>query len=198
MFSSSSSITIDQSSRSSSTQPTLSHHGFKKSSKLNEKDVDNMKKLCVQWVRKYIRSFSIVDDSGFRSVTQELIRIGMLLCFNLARSNNTLSRLGHTYGVIDVNEVLRSRHTIACRIYDVTDTYREYIKQKLIEPLKHRAVTICPDFRTDAHKNISYLGLSLTYIDAHYQFFSIDLFCRPYVGVKSGDLIVKVSDLRAN
>ena len=45
-FSSSSSITIDQSSRSSSTHSTLSHHGFKKSSKLNEKDVQNMKKLC--------------------------------------------------------------------------------------------------------------------------------------------------------
>ena len=100
--------------------------------------------------------------------------------------------------MIDVNEVLRSRHTIAHSIYDVADTYREYIKQKLIEPLKHRAVTICPDFWTDAHKNISYLGLSLTCVDAHYQFFSIDLFCRPYVDVKSGDLIVKVSDLCAN
>ena len=91
MFSSSSSITIDQSSRLSSTQSTLSHHGFKKSSKLNEKDVHNMKKLCAQWVCRDIRSFSIVDDSGFRSVAQELIRIGMLLYFNLARSNNTIS-----------------------------------------------------------------------------------------------------------
>ena len=102
--------------------------------------------------------------------------------------------------MIDVNEALRSRHKIAHSIYDVADTYREYIKQKLIEPLKHRAVTmyLLIDSWTDAHKNISYLGLSLTYVDAHYQFFSIDLFCRPYIDVKSGDLIVKVSDLCAN
>ena len=41
-----SSVTVDQSSRSTSTQSTLSHHKFKKSSKLNDKDDDNMKKLC--------------------------------------------------------------------------------------------------------------------------------------------------------
>ncbi|CAF4286374.1 unnamed protein product [Rotaria sp. Silwood2] len=102
-----------------------------------------------------------------------------------------LIRIGHKYGVIDAGEVLRSRHTAARTIYSVADVCREKIKQKLIEPLKQRAVTICPDFWTDKYKNISYLGLNLTYVDAYHQFFSIDLFCRPYLGIKSGDLIVK-------
>ncbi|CAF2648409.1 unnamed protein product [Rotaria sp. Silwood2] len=172
--SSSSSILIDHSiDTASSIQSTLPQHGFRTSLKLSETDTNNMKTLCAQWVCMDLRPFSMLDDSGFRAVAQELIRIG------------------HKYGMIDVNEILRSRHTIARSINDIAATYREHMKQKLIEPLKYRAITICPDFWTDTYKNISYLGLNLTYVDAHYQFFSIDLFCRPFMGVKSGDLIVK-------
>ncbi|CAF1322642.1 unnamed protein product [Rotaria sordida] len=54
--------------------------------------------------------------------------------------------LRHKYGVIDVDEILRSRHTIARTIYNLADSYRICIKQNLIEQFKQRAVTICPDF----------------------------------------------------
>jgi hypothetical protein len=100
---------------------------------------------------------------------------------------------GHKYGAIDVDDVLRSRHTISRTVYNLADSYRQRMKQKLIEPLKNHAVTICPDFWTDAHRNISYLGLNVTFVDVNYQLFSVDLFCRPYIGIKSGDLLVKVS-----
>ncbi|CAF4267550.1 unnamed protein product, partial [Rotaria sordida] len=53
---------------------------------------------------------------------------------------------GHKYGVIDVDDVLRGRQTTAQTIYNLTDSYRERIKQILIEPLQQRAVTISPDF----------------------------------------------------
>jgi len=94
--------------------------------------------------------------------------------------------------VIDINDVLRSRHTLSRSIYDLADSYRECIKQKLGEPLQRRAVTICPDFWSDPYKNISYLGLNVSFVDAHHQYFSIDLFCRPYFGTKSADLVVQV------
>jgi len=67
------------------------------------------------------------------------------------------------------------------------------MKQILIEPLKERAVTICPDFWSDPYKNISYLGLNVSFVDANYKSYSIDLFCRPFVGVKSSEQLLKVS-----
>ena len=65
--------------------------------------------------------------------------------------------------MIDINEVLRGRHTITCTIDDVADTHREHVKQKLIESLKYRAVTICPDFGSTLTKIFHSIGLSFTY-----------------------------------
>ncbi|CAF4924085.1 unnamed protein product [Rotaria sp. Silwood1] len=168
-----SSEVINQSDVLLSTQSTLAQHGFKKSIKLSEKDIENMKKLSAQWMCENIRPFSVIEDSGFRAISQELIRIG------------------HKYGVVDVDDVLRGRKTTAQTIYNLADSYRERIKQILIEPLQQRAVTISPDFWLDPYKNISYLGLNVSFVDANHRYFSIDLFCRAYFGVKSGDLIVK-------
>ncbi|CAF1080327.1 unnamed protein product [Adineta ricciae] len=168
-----SSIEIDHSSSSSSAQSILTQHGFLKSKKLSEKDAEHMKLLCTQWISTDLRPFSIIEDSGFRSLAQELIRIG------------------HKYGVIDIDNVLRSRHTLSRNVYDLADCLRECIKDKLREPLQHRSVTICPDFWTDPYKNISYLGLNICFVDNQHRFYSIDLFCRPFLGIKSADLIVK-------
>ncbi|CAF4875369.1 unnamed protein product [Rotaria socialis] len=176
---------------SSFAQSTLAQHGFKKSFILPEKDIENIKTLSVQWVCHDLRPFSILEDKGLHALAQDLIRIGICY-FEFELSNNEgLFELGHKYGVVDVNEVLRSRHTISRTVYDLGDSYRQYIKQILIEPLKARAVTICPDFWSDCYKNISYLGLSITFVDVNYKMFSIDLFCRPFVGVKKHDLLLK-------
>ena len=63
----------------------------------------------------------------------------------------------------------------------------------LVEPLRQHAVAICPDFWSDTYKSISYLGVNVSFTDANYQYFSVDLFCRRYFGVKSSDLVLKVS-----
>ena len=49
------------------------------------------------------------------------------------------------------------RHTTARTIYDLAYSYRQLLKQKLIEPLKARAVTICHNFWYYLYKSISYL-----------------------------------------
>ena len=96
--------------------------------------------------------------------------------------------------MIGVDQVLRSRHTVGRNVNELAASYRQMIKEKLIEPLKAQSVTICPDFWSDPYKNISYLGLHVTFVDSQHQFYSIDLFCRPFIGVKSGDCVIKVSD----
>jgi hypothetical protein len=74
---SSSSITIDQTNGSTLTQRTLTQHGFKKNSKLCEKEIDKIKQLSAQWVCHDLRPFCTLEDLGFRALAQELIRIGM-------------------------------------------------------------------------------------------------------------------------
>jgi len=73
----SSSITFDESNDSTLTQGTLTQHGFKKNSKLCEKEIDKIKQLSAQWVCHDLRPFCTLEDLGFRALAQELIRIGM-------------------------------------------------------------------------------------------------------------------------
>ena len=112
--------------------------------------------------------------------------------FNMLSVLYFIVHLGHKYGVIEAGDILRGRHTIAETVYDLADSYRNRLKQILTEPLQQRAVTICPDFWVDSYRNISYLGLNISFTDVNFQYFSVDLFCRAYFGVKSDDLIVKV------
>lgn len=74
--SSSSSATTDQTNSSILTQATLAQHGFKKSAKLSQKEIENVKELSAQWVCHDLRPFCTLEDVGFRALAQELIRIG--------------------------------------------------------------------------------------------------------------------------
>ena len=82
-----SSITIEDNdsppSSSSSSQSILARHGFKKLVKLNQRDMDNIKKLSAKWVCHNLRPFCTLEDVGFRVLAQELVNIGMfILVFN--------------------------------------------------------------------------------------------------------------------
>jgi hypothetical protein len=57
----------------------LNEMGFTKHMKLNEKDIIKMKDLSVVWVCEYFKSFSILDDPGFRKIAQECVRLGKKL-----------------------------------------------------------------------------------------------------------------------
>jgi hypothetical protein len=79
---STSSISTSFDSESSSmTQASLDQMGFKKSVKINEKDVLKIKNLSAEWVCGDLRPFSVIDDPGLRNLAQECIRLG--------KSNNT-------------------------------------------------------------------------------------------------------------
>ena len=76
-----SSIGNGQSNPLSPSQSVLTQHGFRQSRKLNDKDNENMKLVCAQWISKDLRPFSIIEDSGFRNLAQELVRIGTSFYF---------------------------------------------------------------------------------------------------------------------
>jgi hypothetical protein len=185
---SSSSNVTDSIDSSTFTQGTLSQHGFKNNSKLSDKEIDNIKQLSAQWICHDLRPFSTLDDIGFRNLAQELIRIG-IFPFELTKKRFDLLS-GHKHGVVDVDDVLRGRHTVSRTVYDLADSYRQFMKEKLAEPIAARAVTICPDFWSDPYRNISYLGLNISFVDAEYKSYSIDLFCRPFAGIKSSEMVL--------
>ena len=60
--------------------------------------------------------------------------------------------------------------------------------------LKERSVTVSVDYWSDRHRQVSYLGASITFVDMEFNFKSVDLFCRPYDGkTKSAELTLNVS-----
>ena len=59
----------------------------------------------------------------------------------------------------------------------------------LVEPFRQHAVAICPNFWSVRYKSISYLRVNVSFADANGQYFSVDLFCRPYFGFKSSNLV---------
>ena len=58
------------------TQRTLDQVGFYKSVRANGADVIKIKNLSVEWICGDLRSFSSLDDPGFRNLAQECIRLG--------------------------------------------------------------------------------------------------------------------------
>ncbi|CAF3671087.1 unnamed protein product [Rotaria sordida] len=130
--------------------------------KLKECEKNKIKKLQAEWVCTNIRPFSVVDDSGLRSLVQECIS------------------LGAKYGNICVDDVLYSRFSISSHIAGLADECRAKVRQELIEPLENQAVTVCPDLWTDPYRQISYLGISVCFTNDKYQFITYDLCCAPF------------------
>ncbi|CAF2091379.1 unnamed protein product [Rotaria magnacalcarata] len=118
--------------------------------------------LIAGWICTDIRPFSIIEDNGLRLLIQECIRLGSL------------------YGNVDVNDMLRGRTTISNHIYKLANWSRSQMKLLLQEPFENRCLSISPDFWTDKYRQISYIGVTVTFVDSDYHYHTIDLFCRPF------------------
>ncbi|CAF3919288.1 unnamed protein product, partial [Rotaria sp. Silwood1] len=156
-----------------STQLKLNQIGFTRKVKLSEKEQNELKHLYANWVCGDLRPYSVVEDKGFKQLAQMFIKIGS------------------QYGVVDVNDLLRSRQTVARTVNELALKYRLDLKDELIEPLKSKSVTISPDFWTNKYNQQSFLGVNITFTNHQYVFKSVDLFCIPFNGMKSYDLILE-------
>jgi hypothetical protein len=76
--------------------------------------------------------------------------------------------------------VLRHRSAISNHIKQLAATSRQILSSECIEPLNAQALTVIPDMWSDKHNQISFLGATITYVDATYNFRCFDLFCREY------------------
>ena len=66
----------------------------------------------------------------------------------------------------------------------------------LKEPFENEAICISSNMWSDSHKQLSYLGLSCSLVDADLHYKTFDLYCRPYYEVdQSGDNLLLVRKL---
>ncbi|CAF4265840.1 unnamed protein product [Rotaria magnacalcarata] len=136
--------------------------GFVSSAQLKESEITHVKHLEAEWICQSIRPFSIVEDAGLRKLMQECISIGAL------------------HGDVKVDEVLRGADSIAAYISKLADQHRALITEELKEPVENDAIAFCPDMWTDPIRQISYLGITTTFINNQYEYRSYDLCCAPF------------------
>jgi hypothetical protein len=136
-----------------------------------------VKDLISRWICTNIRPFSIIEDDGLKQLIQECIRLGM--CFILCILFSYIC-LGSLYGNINVDNILRSRTVISDHIHKLADQSRQQIKLILQEPFQSRCLSISPYFWSDKYRQISYLGVTATFVDSNYHYYSSDVFCRPF------------------
>ncbi|CAF2100622.1 unnamed protein product, partial [Rotaria magnacalcarata] len=123
---------------------------FSKAAQLKESEITHVKHLEAEWICQSIRPFSIVEDAGA------------------------------LHGDVKVDEVLRGADSIAAYISKLADQHRALITEELKEPVENDAIAFCPDMWTDPIRQISYLGITTTFINNQYEYRSYDLCCAPF------------------
>ena len=94
-----------------------------------------------------------------------------------------------------MKDVLRGQRTVSRHVASMADAMRDQVKEMLSIPLKQRSLTISSDYWSDRHKQVSYLGVSVTFVDGEFNLKSVDLLCRPFHGKdKSAQSTLDVSE----
>jgi len=75
---------------------------------------------------------------------------------------------------------LRHRLSISNHIKQLATTSRQQLASKCVEPLSAQALPIIPDMWSYKHNQIGFLGATIAYIDATFNFRCFDLFFRDY------------------
>ncbi|CAF1033937.1 unnamed protein product [Adineta steineri] len=99
---------------------------------------------------------------------------------DLSKFSKRIYSLSAVYETFDINNASRGEKTISRHIMIFVDNLRSQIKEMLSILLKERSLTIYPDYWMDSYKKISYLGITVLFVDFEYGFKSIDFCCKPF------------------
>ncbi|CAF3903808.1 unnamed protein product [Rotaria sp. Silwood1] len=146
----------------STTQECLTSFFRAKQTSLKESEIMKIKDLQVEWICQSIRPFSIVEDNGLRRLIQECVSID------------------DRYENVNVDQVLRDADVTAAHISKLAEKHRARISEELLKPLQNDAVTFCPYMWSDPVYQVSYLGITATFVNDQFEFRSYDLCCSPF------------------
>ena len=153
--------------------------------KLVLKKKEEIKKLCVRWIASSMRPFQIVSDPGLRQIVQASMNIGLYLSISIASFTRFLhSLLGRDLRSecgICADDLLPCDRTVKNELDKMAQEQRKVLKQILLLAAENNQLSISPDNWSDNHRKISYMGATVHFIDAQFQYQSLDLFCAEFV-----------------
>ncbi|CAF4464747.1 unnamed protein product [Rotaria sp. Silwood2] len=135
-------------------------------SSLNNKNLEQHKQkmtnLLSEWICTNIRPLGVVEDTGFKKIVKEAIRIG------------------YTCGPIKSDAILSSRRTVTRQIKSTATSGHEQIKEILLKAARERSLALSPDIWSDAYRQQSYLGCTAHWVDDTWNLYSFEIFCIPF------------------
>ena len=172
---------------SSSSRPTILFSTMKnyKPVRLDEREIDSVKKLLRSWICYDVRPFKIVDD-GLKDLLQMFFILDTfflnryiylfiyLLCVYIYC-------LDSKYGEFDIKNAVRRTNILSNHIYDLADEYRAQLNEIRLELLETGAVCVRLDLWLDSYRKLSYLGLTATFVTDRFEYKIANLCCKPYI-----------------
>ncbi|CAF1433590.1 unnamed protein product [Rotaria sordida] len=157
---------------------TLDKHFTKQKNPFRLCEQRHLTKLFTNWICDDLRPISVVEDSGLKKICSYFYSLGEKNC---SRS-------------MDLDSLFQSRQTISRSLKNEAQLYREQISELIKEPVENQALTAAPDIWTDRYRQLSYLGVTVTFIDLSQQFKKLTLCCRnfPVDLAKTGENISKI------
>ncbi|CAF4316628.1 unnamed protein product [Rotaria magnacalcarata] len=128
--------------------------------KLNSKDRTIIQDEFTKWICSSIRPFNLISDLGLKATLQTI--------FDICKKYQ---------GSINIDDILVTPTTISNNVKKLAEYYRSLLRPILIEQAESGALVVCPDFWTDNHKKINYLGLTVYFVTNGYELFTFDLCC---------------------
>ncbi|CAF4498504.1 unnamed protein product [Rotaria sp. Silwood2] len=157
---------------------TLDAYFNKNKKQFRVSEQQNLTKLFSIWISDSFRPISIIDDSGLREICSYFYDLG------------TKNADRH----MDVQSLFQSKQTVSRCIIDQAHYYRVQLTELIKEPIENKSLTISPDMWCDRYRQISYLGLTVTYVDSNMKYHKFTMSCRdfPVDLSKSGENISKI------
>lgn len=112
---------------------------------------DTITKKIVDFVCKDLRPFDIITDQGFKELAQEMINIGS------------------TYGCFRVDDLFPHPTTISRHLIKEADSVKSSLIVKLKDIFELNGGAFTSDMWTDDYRKISYISLTVHYIDENWQ-----------------------------
>lgn len=108
-------------------------------------------KRLINLICKDIRPFEIIAGQGFREFTQEMINIGA------------------TYGALSVDNLLPHPTTLSRNVIKSAESAKNELKSKLKYVFELIGGAFTTDMWTDDYRKVSYISLTVHYIDENWQ-----------------------------
>ncbi|CAF3031693.1 unnamed protein product [Rotaria sp. Silwood2] len=173
-------LTSSCNSASNDYSHTLDKHVIKSKTSFRPSKQQYLTKLFSTWISDNLSPISIVEDSGLREICFHFYDLGA-------------KYIGPT---MDLQTLFQSRQTISRSISDQAELYRQELIELIREPIKKQSLTLSPDMWLDRYRQLSYLGVTVTFVDANLQFRKFTLCCRSFpidLG-KTGENISRITN----